>query len=166
MRLELHLFLWVTAGLALVIQLSGGVRLPEQVSLGGASIRAQIVDGKSGDPDINSETSPVVDRVGSVVYDPSVRPMFTVIAVSEAPAQVFVAPEVAMPPILKGVLGGVDGRRAVFSTEPGATDVVTVSPGETVTDYRIEQVGEDYVTAVSPTGEQVRFELRGAGEDH
>jgi len=166
MRLELHLFLWVTAGLALVIQFSGGVRLPEQVSFEDSQIRAQIVDIKSGDHDINSDTSLAEDRVGSVVYDPSVRPMFTVIAVSEAPAQVFVAPDVAIPPVLKGVLSGVNGRRAVFSPEPGATEVVTASPGETVADYRIEQIGEDYVTAVSPMGEQLRIELRGAGEGH
>jgi hypothetical protein len=166
MRLELHLFLWVTAGLALVTQLSGGVRLLEKVSVGSAPIRAQIVDEKYDNIDVNPGASPVMDRVESVTYDPSVRPMFTVIAEYEAPAQIIVAHEVAILPVLKGVLLGVNGRRAVFSPEPGATEVVTASAGETVADFRIEQVGEDYVTAVSPTGEQVRFELRGAGEGH
>lgn len=82
------------------------------------------------------------------------------------PSAAVLTPEPALQPHLKGVLDGASGRRAVFSREPGGTEVVTVSPGETIADYRIGQVGEDFVTAVSPTGEVVRFELRGAGEGH
>lgn len=99
-------------------------------------------------------------------YDISVRPMFAVIAIPLAQVQVSLAPEAALPPVLKGVLGGADGRMAVFSRDAVGAEVVTVSPGEAVAEYRIEQIGEDFVTAVSPAGEEVRFELRGAGEGH
>lgn len=129
-------------------------------------MRAQFVDAGSDSIGMLAGIQSINVRSEAVTYDQSVRPIFTVVAVPKTPLQAVLAPENALPPHLKGMLGGANGRRAVFSREPGGTEVVTVSPGETIADYRIEQVGEDFVTAVSPTGEVVRFELRGAGEGH
>lgn len=164
MRLELHLFLWVTAGLAVLVQLSGGLRLPAQIPFDGVSVRAQLADANGQSADEKVDIHSLEGRIGAADYDYAIRPMFTVIAAPEIQPAIVTLSETASPPELKGMLGGDDGRRAVFSNKPGTAEVVIVSAGAEVAGYRIELVGEDFVLATAPTGDEVRFELRGAGE--
>ena len=165
MRLELHLFLWVTAGLAVLLQLSGGIRLPEKLTFDQSLVRAQLAVDDTDNSRTDLVPGRITARTGMVGYDRSIRSMFNTRLVTFQDSQ----PEFAIglqviPPVLKGVLGGDEGRRAVFARGPSGADYIAVGVGETVSDYRIVAIGQDFVTAVSPAGEEVTLELRGAGE--
>jgi hypothetical protein len=165
MRLELHLFLWVTAGLAVLLQLTGGILLSEKVVIEQSAVRVQLVVDDTEMVENDAVSGRIAKWTEFALYDKSVRPMFSVnyITLPVAPAE-FAAEPQTVPPVLKGVLGGDGGRKAVFTLDPAGADYIAVGVGETVSDYRIEAIGQDFVTAVSPAGEEVRFELRGAGE--
>lgn len=165
MRLELHLFLWVTAGLAVLLQLSGGIHLSEKVVIEQLAVRAQLVFDDTAIVGNDAVPGRIAERDGFVAYDQSVRPMFNVgsMTLPVAPPEVSAEPQTVLP-VLKGVLGGDAGRNAVFTADPAGAGYITAGVGETVSDYRIEVIGQDFVTAVSPSGEEIRFELRGAGE--
>lgn len=165
MRLELHLFLWVTAGLAVFLQLSGGIRLPEKLAFDQSLVRAQLAVDDSDNSRTDLVPKIITERTGMVEYDRSMRSMFNTrfVKITDSQPDFAIGLQV-IPPVLKGVLGGDEGRRAVFTRDPSSADYIAVGVGGTVSDYRIVAIGQDFVTAVSPTGEEVTLELRGAGE--
>lgn len=70
----------------------------------------------------------------------------------------------SVQPVLKGVISGAEGLRAVFVLAPDATDYVVAATGQSVGEYRIKDIASDRVLGVSAGGEEVTFNLRGAGE--
>ncbi len=70
----------------------------------------------------------------------------------------------AAPPVLKGIISSADGLRAVFAVTPTATDYVVAATGQSVGEYRIKDIASDRVLGISAGGDEVTFNLRGAGE--
>lgn len=155
------------AGLSVLIQLSGIIQLPIEVPSEGTPVWATVIGDQADSSIINRVSGRIAWREGLAEYDQSVRPMFNVISMSPSASQAeLLAGQQIVLPVLKGVLTWDAGRKAVFTREPIGSDYILVGVGEAVSDYRIDTIGQDFVTAVSPTGEEVRFELRGAGEGH
>jgi len=164
MRLELHLILWVTAGLAVVAALFHGdstqlrisSRVPESAEL------YVLHDSEQRSP--SGRFNRALLGVSAGEFEPGSR-LFAVTAspVSNGDAGIPVAEVPQVVPILKGILDGEEGRRAVFAAE-GLGAYRTAAEGDTVAGYLIEEIGSDRVVATGADNDAVTFTLRGAGE--
>ena len=161
MRVELHLFLWVTAAVAIgTVLFRGPGDVPQIPSVqSGTELEGSLLASEEA----QSAATVTLQFPRSLPdIDKRVRPLFTAVGTTpsvEAP----VAEVVAALPILKGIISGADGLHAVFVLDP-ATSYVVVGPGESIGAYQIKDVAMDRVLGVSAGGEEVTFNLRGAGE--
>lgn len=163
MRLELHLFLWVTACLAVGAALLRGensqlqipyqnlqseellaLREPEQISPSSRFARIFVAEHVEDHGSVNR----LFDMIPSTVdNDLSNR--------SELESQRII-------PILKGIIYRDGIRVAVFAVE--GSEYLLASEGEAVAGYVIRQIGNDGVVAIGGDREPLTFTLRGAGE--
>lgn len=165
MRFELHLILWVTAAVSLSAVLFHGTVGVAEISMSGAtsvghqrSLQVEAVEqGAIKTTEMFPRPLPDVSQ--------HTRRLFNIVAelqpVETAAPTVSVEPGL---PMLKGVVSGVDGLRAVFAMDATSADYIVAGPGDSVAGYRIEDVAADRVSAVSAGGDDVTFNLRGAGE--
>jgi hypothetical protein len=95
--------------------------------------------------------------------DEDVRLLFAVTGQQEIepPLSTSVA---SVRPVLKGIISSAGGLRAVFALDPAATDYVVAATGQSVGAYRIKGIAADRVLGISAGGDEVTFNLRGAGE--
>ncbi|OEO31852.1 hypothetical protein VW23_014340 [Devosia insulae DS-56] len=163
MRVELHLILWVTAVVSIsAVLFHGSAEVSQIPSMGsGAALEVAVLqDGSSGPMTASTD----VDFPRSLPQiDEGARWLFAVAgpAEIEAPLPTEVA---STPPVLKGIISSAGGLRAVFALTPQATDYVVAATGEEVGEYRIKDIAADRVLGVSAGGDEVTFNLRGAGE--
>lgn len=165
MRLEFHLILWVTAGIAGMLILSSGTLPSAKTSLPfDGNLNEQIATSPEGfeQTGIRRLTYP---ELSFADYDDSVRGLFprveSVSITTPTPREENLATAL---PILKGMLSDGVIRKAVFAADPSASQYVVRGVGEQITDYRILEIGEDFVVAAAPSGEVISFKLRGTGE--
>lgn len=163
MRLELHLFLWVTACLAVGVALFRGETSQLKIPSHDPQSEELLVL-HAPEPEVSSSRFGRI-FVGKHRGEPEAGSrLFQVIpfsanndgAVSSASRSLHSVP------ILKGILEGDGVRRALFAIE-GSTYWVA-SEGETVAGYVIRQIGGDRVVAIGADREPLTFTLRGAGE--
>lgn len=163
MRLELHLILWVTAAASVgAVLFHSSAEFSQIPSIGsGAAMEVAVLEDASSGPMAAStdggfpRTLPQIDK--------GARWLFAVVeqAAIEAPQPTEIASSL---PVLKGIISGADGLRAVFALTPGAADYVVAATGQSVGEYRIKDIAADRVLGVSAGGDEVTFNLRGAGE--
>lgn len=164
MRAELHLILWVTAVASLSAVIFRGsfeapqISLPVSGSVAEVSVLASTTSGQTVGDIASSFPRSLPD------LDEDARPLFDV---GELPQVLEVGahnvPE-SGPPLLKGIISGADGLRAVFVLDATTTEYRVAGPGESIGEFRIKDVTADRVLAVSAGGDDVTFNLRGAGE--
>lgn len=163
MRAELHLILWVTAAVtvgAVLFRSSDDVAQIPSVGRGAAmEVSVPATEGNAAVP--GRADLPFPRLIPSI--DLTARPIFRV---GNVPAEV--APPLAQPaaasPVLKGIISSSSGLRAVFVLDPNTTDYSVVSVGDSIGAYQIKDVSMDRVLGVSAGGDEVTFNLRGAGE--
>jgi len=164
MRNELHLILWVTAVASLsAVLFRSSFEVPQIPSpLSGSAAEVSVLASANLGPADASIEAPLPLSLPDL--DEDARPLFEV---GGPPQAVEVAPHStpgAGPPMLKGIISSADGLRAVFVLDGTTTDYKVAGPGESVGEYRIKDVAADRVFAVSAGGDDVTFNLRGAGE--
>lgn len=163
-RAELHLILWVTAAAAVsAVLFRSSFEVPQIPSPRSGSAAEVSVLGHEGSgaptasADLNIPRSlPQIDNAARSLFKVGSLPQSPEVAPSSAPA--------SAPPVLKGIISGVEGLRGVFVLDAAATAYVVAGPGESIGEYRIKDVAADHVVAVSTGGDDVTFNLRGAGE--
>jgi hypothetical protein len=163
-RLELQLFLWVTAfGLVAFGLLHGS-----------SSVSPVLFDEVEGDS--ASTVSVAYDRMPialALATDSSAndsflesnsRPIFVVPApVPALPDGDLAATQTRALPILKGIVSSGKELRAVFASSPDA--YVVVAPGEQISEYTVTSISTEQVLARDPLGVSHTFALRGTGEN-
>jgi hypothetical protein len=164
LRLEVVLFLWVTAIVA-----SGAVifRSNEPVSeLASISLDSESLTSAS------LETNSALDGPAAVMIlerlapepDKTSRTLFPVVPPQQQQDVIVVAEAPRVMPILKGIVSSGAELRAIFTLGTDALDYVPAGVGSVVAGYRIREILQDRVIATDELGAEVAFSLRGSGE--
>lgn len=165
LRPEVHLILWVTAGLSLAGTVFYGT--PRLANVTSEATEAANLVGRSpiqSPPPVSNNESRVSRRTFPEI-DQGVRPLFDVVAapitVSEAP----IAPVAAsILPVLKGIIATDGNFRAAFVLDPSTGTLTIAQAGDHFAGYTIEEIDPDRVVATTDSGTKTVFSLRGAGE--
>lgn len=163
MRVELHLILWVTAAASIGAVLFHSNAEHSQIpSIGsGTAMEVAVLGSKNPGPRTPSKDAHFPRQLPDI--DEDARALFVVSGQPEIepplPSEVASA-----PPVLKGIISSAGGPRAVFAVDPTAIDYVVAAIGQSVGEYRIKDIASDRVLGISAGGDEVTFNLRGAGE--
>ena len=165
LRPEVHLILWVTAGLSLAGTVFYGTPSPPNVT-SEATEAANLVGRlpTQNQPSVGNNESRIARRTFPEI-DQGVRPLFDVVTaevtVSEAP----IAPVAAsILPVLKGIIAADGNFRAVFVLDPSTGAFTSAQIGDHLAGYWIREIDRDQVVATTESGTKTVFSLRGAGE--
>lgn len=163
MRAELHLILWVTAAASVgTVLFRSSAEVTQIPSIGsGAAMEVAVLEDKNLGPTAASTDAVFPRSLPGIAED--ARLLFAVAGPPKTAPPV--STEVAStPPVLKGIISSAGGLRAVFALAPAATDYIVAATGQNVGEYRIKDIAADRVLGISAGGEEVTFNLRGAGE--
>jgi hypothetical protein len=166
LRLELQLFLWVTALLCLGAAIFHSNGRDQQLALiaSDSEILPHHLLNRNGALD-SREADGTVERP-TPEPDSSSRTLFSVVPLphQQPPESVVVAEAPRVLPILKGIVSSGAALRAIFILGPDARDYLTVGAGVDIGGYRILRILPDRVLARDEANEDVSFTLRGDGE--
>lgn len=160
LRLELHLFLWVTAVafVSLAIFRSGAATPPilfDQDTVPTVAMETVTPQASA----LTIALSP--DQISTI--DHSSRSLFPTAEPPPDLPDVVVAEEASVMPVLKGIVSSEAELRAVFAS---ASDVYLVlGVGDQVADFTIVSISTNEVLARDTAGRDQVFPLRGTGEN-
>lgn len=154
MRIELHLFLWVSALAGCFGAISYGSARTDYLAYEGELGSTGYFPHASQEPEHSSATQfQVPDLVATSLFPSAIAPV----------APVVVAPPQALPGIvLKGIVDLGGAPKGILAGETG--EYATVGAGEAFLDARVLSVSADSLVLSRRDGSETKLLLRGAGE--
>ncbi len=165
LRPEVHLILWVTAGLSLAGAVFHSTQsLPNLTSEAIEAENLIVSLPTKNQPSVNNNESRVTLRTFPEI-DQAVRPLFDVTVIPIAASEASIAPAVALTlPVLKGIIASDGNFRAVFVLDPATGAFTSAEIGDHLAGYWIREIDPDRVVVTTDSGTKTTFSLRGIGE--
>jgi hypothetical protein len=160
LRLEVHLFLWVTAAAFVALAIFGSSAIAPPILFDQDAVPA-VATNTAAPPAMALSIALLPNQFTTI--DHSSRSLFPAPEPLPDLPDVVVADQASVMPVLKGIVSSEAELRAVFALDSDAYLVLGV--GDQVADFTIVSISTNEVLARDTAGRDQIFPLRGAGEN-